>query len=124
MKMYSEKVIDHFKNPHNVGKIEDADGIGTVGNRACGDVMKLYIKVEDNKIVDIKFETMGCAAAIATSSIITDLAKGKTIEEALKITKDNIVEELEGLPQMKVHCSLLAIDALHAAIKDYQEKKK
>ena len=122
--MYSEKVIDHFKNPHNVGKIEDADGIGTVGNRACGDVMKLYIKVEDNKIVDIKFETMGCAAAIATSSIITDLAKGKTIEEALKITKDNIVEELEGLPQMKVHCSLLAIDALHAAIKDYQEKKK
>ena len=122
--MYSEKVLKHFKNPHNVGKIEDADGIGTVGNRACGDVMKLYIKVEDNKIVDIKFETMGCAAAIATSSIITDLAKGKTIEDALKITKDNIVEELEGLPQMKVHCSLLAIDALHAAIKDYQEKKK
>ena len=122
--MYSKKVIDHFKNPHNVGKIEDADGIGTVGNRACGDVMKLYIKVEDDKIVDIKFETMGCAAAIATSSIITDLAKGKTIEEAMKITKDNIIEELEGLPQMKVHCSLLAIDALHAAIKDYQDKKK
>lgn len=122
--MYSEKVLKHFKNPHNVGKIEDADGIGTVGNRACGDVMKLYIKVEDDKIVDIKFETLGCAAAIATSSIITDLAKGKTIEDALKITKDNIVEELEGLPQMKVHCSLLAIDALHAAIKDYQEKKK
>ena len=122
--MYSEKVMDHFKNPHNVGKIENADGIGVVGNRACGDVMKLYIKVEDNKIVDIKFETMGCAAAIATSSIITDLAKGKTIEEALKITKDNIVEELEGLPPVKVHCSLLAIDALHAAIKDYKEKKK
>lgn len=122
--MYSKKVIEHFKNPHNVGKIEDADGVGTVGNRACGDVMKLYIKVEDDRIVDIKFETMGCAAAIATSSIITDLAKGKAIEEAMKITKDNIVEELEGLPKMKVHCSLLAIDALHAAIKDYKEKKK
>jgi len=122
--MYSKKVLEHFKKPHNVGKIDDADGVGTVGNRACGDVMKLYIKVKDNKIVDIKFETLGCAAAIATSSIITDLAKGKTIEEALKITKDNIVEELEGLPPVKVHCSLLAIDALHAAIKDYQEKKK
>ena len=122
--MYSKKVLEHFKKPHNVGKIANADGIGTVGNRACGDVMKLYIKVKDNKIVDIKFETMGCAAAIATSSIITDLAKGKTIEAALKITKDNIVEELEGLPPIKVHCSLLAIDALHAAIKDYQEKKK
>ncbi|MBW2986184.1 Fe-S cluster assembly scaffold protein NifU [Candidatus Woesearchaeota archaeon] len=122
--MYSEKVIDHFKNPHNVGKIDDADGTGVVGNRACGDVMKLYIKIEDNKIVDIKFETMGCAAAIATSSIITDLAKGKTIEEALKITKDNIVEELEGLPPVKVHCSLLAIDALHAAIKDYKDQQK
>ena len=122
--MYSEKVIAHFKNPHNVGKIDDADGIGVVGNRACGDVMKLYIKVKDNKIVDIKFETMGCAAAIATSSIITDLAKGKTIEEALTITKDSIIEELEGLPAVKVHCSLLAVDALHAAIKDYKEKKK
>jgi len=122
--MYSKKVIEHFKNPHNVGKLDSADGIGTVGNRACGDVMKLYIKVKDGRIVDVKFETMGCAAAIATSSIITDLAKGKTIEEALKITKDNIVEELEGLPPIKVHCSLLAIDALHAAIKDYQEKKK
>lgn len=122
--MYSEKVLEHFKNPHNVGKLDDADGIGTVGNRACGDVMKLYIKVADNRIVDIKFETMGCAAAIATSSIITDLAKGKTIEEALKITKNDIVEELEGLPPVKVHCSLLAIDALHAAIQDYQEKKK
>ena len=122
--MYSEKVINHFKNPHNVGKIDDADGTGVVGNRACGDVMKLYIKVEDNKIVDIKFETMGCAAAIATSSIITDLAQGKTIEEALKITKDNIVEELKGLPPVKVHCSLLAIDALHSAIKDYKEKQK
>ena len=122
--MYSEKVLKHFKNPHNVGKIDAADGIGTVGNRACGDVMKLYIKVKDNKIVDIKFETMGCAAAIATSSMITDLAKGKTIEDALKITKDNVVEELEGLPPIKVHCSLLAIDALHAAIKDYKDRKK
>jgi len=122
--MYSEKVLEHFKKPHNVGKMNDADGIGVVGNRACGDVMKLYIKVKDNKIIDIKFETMGCAAAIATSSIITDLAKGRTIEEALKITKDNIVDELEGLPPVKVHCSLLAIDALHAAIKDYKKKKQ
>lgn len=122
--MYSEKVLEHFKKPHNVGKMDDADGIGVVGNRACGDVMKLYIKVKDNKIVDIKFETMGCAAAIATSSIITDLAKGRTIEDALKITKDNIVDELEGLPPVKVHCSLLAIDALRAAIKDYKEKKQ
>lgn len=122
--MYSEKVLEHFKKPHNVGKMDDADGIGVVGNRACGDVMKLYIKVKDDKIVDIKFETMGCAAAIATSSIITDLAKGRTIEDALKITKDNIVDELEGLPPVKVHCSLLAIDALRAAIKDYKEKKQ
>lgn len=122
--MYSKKVMEHFKNPHNVGKIEDADGVGIVGNRACGDVMKLYIKVKDNRIIDIKFETMGCAAAIATSSIITDIAKGKTIEDALKITKDNIVDELEGLPPVKIHCSLLAIDALQAAIKDYKEKGK
>lgn len=122
--MYSEKVIEHFKKPHNVGKIKDADGIGTVGNRACGDVMKLYIKVEDNRIIDIKFETMGCAAAISSSDILCEIAKGKTIEEALKITKDFLIKELEGLPPLKIHCSVLAVDALHEAIKDYQEKKK
>ena len=122
--MYSEKVIEHFKNPHNVGKIDDADGTGVVGNRACGDVMKLYIKVEADKIVDIKFETMGCAAAIGSSDMLCDMAKGKTIEEALKITKDNLIKELEGLPPIKIHCSVLAVDALHEAIKEYQQKQK
>ncbi|MBW2973321.1 Fe-S cluster assembly scaffold protein NifU [Candidatus Woesearchaeota archaeon] len=122
--MYSEKVLKHFKKPHNVGKIEDADGIGTVGNRACGDVMKLYIKVEDNKIVDIKFETMGCAAAISSSDMLCEMAKGKTIEEALKITKDDLIKELEGLPPVKIHCSVLAVDALHEAIKEYKQKQK
>ena len=122
--MYSKKVIEHFKNPKNVGKIEGADGIGTVGNRACGDVMHLYITVKNNKIVDIKFETMGCAAAIATSSMITELAKGKTIDEASKLTKDNIVDALEGLPPIKIHCSLLAVEALHKAIEDYKKKQK
>jgi nitrogen fixation NifU-like protein len=121
--MYSKKVIEHFKNPKNVGKIEKADGVGTVGNRACGDVMHLYIKVENNKIVDIRFETMGCAAAIATSSMITELAKGKTLDEALKLNKDNIIDALEGLPPIKIHCSLLAIEALHKAIEDYKKKK-
>jgi nitrogen fixation protein NifU and related proteins len=122
--MYSKKVLEHFKNPKNVGKIEGADGIGTVGNRACGDVMHLYIAVKADKIVDIKFETMGCAAAIATSSMITELAKGKTIDEASKLTKDNIVDALEGLPPIKIHCSLLAVEALHKAIEDYKQKKK
>ena len=122
--MYSEKVLKHFKKPHNVGKIEDADGIGKVGNRACGDVMKLYIKVEDNKIVDIKFETMGCAAAISSSDMLCEMAKGKTIEEALKITKDDLIKELEGLPPVKIHCSVLAVDALHEAIKEYKLKHK
>ena len=122
--MYSKKVIEHFKNPKNVGKIENADGTGTVGNRACGDGMHLYITVKNNKISDIKFETMGCAAAIATSSMITELAKGKTIEEAAKLTKDNIVDALEGLPPIKIHCSLLAVEALHKAIEDYKQKKK
>lgn len=122
--MYSKKVLEHFKNPHNMGKIENADGIGKVGNRRCGDVMYLYIKVKGNKIADIKFETLGCAAAIATSSIITDMVKGKAIEKAEKLTKDNIIEELEGLPPIKIHCSVLAIDALHAAIKDYKNRNK
>ena len=124
MGLYSEKVIEHFKHPHNMGKIEDADAIGKKGNPACGDVMHVYIKVKDDRIVDIKFETMGCAAAIATSSMITELAKGKTIDEAMNIGKDDVAEELNGLPPIKMHCSNLAADALHDAIKKYREKHK
>jgi len=122
--MYSKKVMEHFRNPHNMGEIKDADGIGTVGNPVCGDLMTIYIKVKDNKIEDIKFRTFGCAAAIATSSMITDLAKGKTIEEALKITRDSVADSLDGLPPIKMHCSNLAADALHEAIKDYKKKHK
>lgn len=122
--MYSEKLLDHFKNPRNMGRIEDADGIGKVGNPVCGDVMWIYIKVKDNRIEDIKFETFGCGAAIATSSVITELAKGKTIEEAEKITNQNVVDVLEGLPPLKKHCSLLAEQGLKAAINDYREKQK
>lgn len=126
---YSKKVIEHFIKPHNQGKIENADGIGTVGNPVCGDIMKLYIKVsKKNKdkeyIEDIKFETLGCGAAIATSSMITELAKGKTLEEAKKITRQNVAEELEGLPPVKMHCSNLAANALHKAIEDYKSKAK
>ncbi len=121
--MYSEKVMMAFRNPHNMGSIKDADGVGKVGNPICGDVMHLYIKVEDNRIKNIKFETFGCAAAIATSSIITDLAKGKTLEEALKISRDDIASELGGLPPIKLHCSVLAADALREAIYDYLKKK-
>ena len=121
--MYSEKIMDLFLHPHNMGKMENPDGIGKVGNPICGDVMYLYIKVKDNRIEDIKFQTFGCAAAIATSSMITDLAKGKTLEEALEITKHNVAEEVGGLPPIKVHCSNLAADALHAAIKDYKKKQ-
>lgn len=117
--MYSQKVLKCFKNPHNVGKIKNPDGIGKVGNIICGDVMWLYIKVKDNIITDIKFETFGCVSAIATSSMITDLAKGKTLSEALKITKTDVVENLDGLPPVKIHCSILAIDALAEAIYDY-----
>lgn len=124
---YSKKVIDHFSKPHNQGKIENADGIGTVGNPVCGDIMKLYIKVsqKDGKeyIKDVKFETLGCGAAIATSSMVTDLAKGKTLEEAEKITRQNVADELEGLPPTKMHCSNLAADALHKAIENYKIKK-
>jgi nitrogen fixation NifU-like protein len=120
--MYSEKVMDHFSNPRNVGEIEDADGIGTVGNPVCGDLMTIYIKVRDNVIEDIKFKTFGCGAAIATSSMVTELAMGKTIEEALEITRNDVANELEGLPPVKMHCSNLAADALHAAIKDYKKK--
>ena len=121
--MYSEKVLDHFKNPRNVGEIEDADAEGTVGNPVCGDMMTMYIKIEDEKIKDIKFKTFGCGAAIATSSMTTELAKGKTLDEAMEITKENVADALEGLPPVKMHCSNLAADALHEAIKNYKEKK-
>jgi len=119
---YSKKALEHFQNPHNYGKMENPDGVGKVGNPRCGDIMYLYIKIKDNKIFDIKFETMGCAAAIATSSIVTDLAKGKTIEEAEKINSKSVVESLGGLPIIKVHCSLLAVEALKKAINDYKQK--
>ena len=122
--MYSQKVMDHFKNPHNMGEIPDADGIGTVGNPVCGDLMTIYIKVKDNRLEDIKFKTFGCGSAIATSSMITELAKGKTLEEGLKITRGNVADELGGLPPVKMHCSNLAADALHAAIEDYYKKQR
>jgi nitrogen fixation NifU-like protein len=121
--MYSEKVMDHFKNPRNVGEMEDPDGIGTVGNPVCGDMMTMYIKVEDNVLKDIKFKTFGCGAAIATSSMTTELAKGKTLVEAMNLTRENVAEALEGLPPVKMHCSNLAADALHEAVKDYMNKK-
>jgi nitrogen fixation NifU-like protein len=122
--MYSEKVMDHFQNPRNVGKIEDADGIGEVGNPTCGDMMTISIKVEDNKLSDIKFETFGCGAAIATSSIITELAIGKTVEEAYEISRNQVADALDGLPPVKMHCSNLAADGLKAAIEDYWQKTK
>ena len=122
--MYTEKVMDHFKNPRNMGNIENPDGTGQVGNPICGDVMKLYIKVQDNKISEIKFETLGCGAAIATSSMITEMAKGKTLEEALKISRDDVTKKLGGLPPIKIHCSNLASDALKKAIEDYKNKQK
>jgi nitrogen fixation NifU-like protein len=124
MPFYSEKVMEHFMNPRNVGEIKDADGIGEVGNPVCGDMMTFYIKVENDVIVDVKFKTFGCGAAIAVSSIVSEMAKGKTIEEALKITREQISEELGGLPPNKMHCSNLGTDALHKAIQDYLEKKK
>ncbi len=121
--MYSEKVMDHFTNPRNVGEIEDASGVGTEGNPTCGDLMTIYLKVEDNVITDIKFKTFGCGAAIATSSMITEMAMGKTIEEALKISRNDVADELDGLPPVKMHCSNLAADALRAAIEDYKKKQ-
>lgn len=121
---YSEKVMDHFRNPRNVGQIKDADGIGRVGNPVCGDLMEMQIKVENNILKDVKFKTFGCGSAIATSSMITEMAIGKTLEEALKITRGEVAEELGGLPLIKMHCSNLAADALHAAIKDYMSKKE
>jgi len=121
--MYSEKVLDHFRNPRNVGEIEDADGVGTVGNPVCGDMMSVYIKVNDDRIEDIKFRTFGCGAAIATTSMTTELAKGKTLDEAMEITRKDVADELGGLPPVKMHCSNLAADALHEAIEDYRKKK-
>ncbi|MCR1897945.1 Fe-S cluster assembly scaffold protein NifU [Irregularibacter muris] len=121
--MYSDKVMDHFTNPRNVGEIKEADGVGEVGNAKCGDIMKMYIKVEDNVIKDVKFKTFGCGAAIATSSIATELIIGKTIEEAQQLTNRAVVEALDGLPPAKVHCSVLAEEAIKAAVKDYQDKK-
>ena len=122
--MYSEKVIDHFRNPRNMGEIPDADGVGSVGNPVCGDMMNIYIKVKDNKIADIKFKTFGCGAAIAVSSMLTELAKGKSIEEAKKISNKDVAKALEGLPKNKLHCSNLGADALHQAIRDYEARKE
>lgn len=121
--MYSEKVQDHFANPRNVGKMEDADGIGQVGNAVCGDIMKMYLKIEDDTIVDVKFNTFGCGAAIATSSMATELIKGKSIHEAMQLTNQAVVEALDGLPAVKVHCSVLAEEAIKSALKDYYERK-
>ena len=120
--LYSEKVMDHFRNPRNVGDIPDADGVGEVGNAKCGDIMKMYLKIEDGVIVDVKFETFGCGSAIATSSMATELIKGKPVEEALKLTNQAVVEALDGLPAHKIHCSVLAEEAVRAAIKDYYDK--
>jgi nitrogen fixation NifU-like protein len=122
MAFYSEKVMDHFANPRNVGEIKDASGVGEVGNPVCGDMMKFYIKVEDNKIVDVKFKTFGCGAAIAVSSIVSEMALGKTLEEVLAITNEKVAQELGGLPPNKMHCSNLGADALHRAIEDYKKK--
>lgn len=120
--MYTEKVMDHFSNPRNVGEIENADGVGEVGNASCGDIMKIFLKVDDGVITDIKFKTFGCGAAIATSSMVTEMAMGKTLDEALQLTNAAVAEALDGLPAQKMHCSNLAADALHEAIKNYREK--
>ena len=120
--MYSEKVMDHFTNPRNVGEVEDANAVGQVGNAKCGDIMKISMKIEDNIIKDVKFKTFGCGAAVATSSMATELVKGKSIYEALKVTNKAVMEALDGLPPVKVHCSLLAEEAIHAALWDYAEK--
>ena len=122
--LYTEKVKDHFFHPRNVGEIKDADGVGTVGNPTCGDVMTMYIKVKDDKIDDVKFKTYGCAAAIASSSITTEIVKGMSLEQAKKLSRDDVAKELGGLPAVKMHCSNLASDALREAIKDYEKKQK
>ncbi len=121
--MYTQKVMDHFSNPRNVGEIENASGVGTVGNARCGDIMRMYIDVDENQVIkDVKFKTFGCGAAVATSSMATELVKGKTVTEALQITNKAVLEALDGLPPVKVHCSLLAEEAIHAALWDYAEK--
>ncbi|MBR0226774.1 MAG: Fe-S cluster assembly scaffold protein NifU [Clostridia bacterium] len=117
--VYSEKVMDHFENPRNVGEIPDANGVGTVGNAKCGDIMRMYLKVENGVIEDVKFKTFGCGAAIATSSMATEMVKGKTLKEALQLTNKAVAEALDGLPPVKMHCSLLAEEAIHAAVEDY-----
>lgn len=122
MALYSDKVMDHFTNPRNVGKMEDADGIGEAGNQRCGDIMKMYIKVDNGIISDVKFNTFGCASAIASSSMATEMIKGKPIEEALELTNKAVAEALDGLPAIKMHCSVLAEDAVKSAVKDYYEK--
>ena len=119
---YSEKVMDHFTNPRNVGEIDDAAGVGTVGNAKCGDIMRIYLDIQDNIVMDAKFKTFGCGAAVATSSMATELVKGKTVEEALKVTNKAVMEALDGLPPVKIHCSLLAEEAIHAALWDYATK--
>ena len=119
---YTQQVMDHFMNPRNMGEMENTDGVGTVGNAKCGDIMRIYIKVEDNVITDVKFKTFGCGAAIATSSKATELVKGKTLDEALQITNKMVMDSLGGLPPVKVHCSVLAEEALHAAIQDYKDR--
>lgn len=120
--MYTEKVMDHFSNPRNVGEIADANGVGEVGNASCGDIMKIFLKVENDVIKDVKFKTFGCGAAIATSSMVTEMAIGKTLDEALELSNQAVAEALDGLPPAKMHCSNLAADALHEAIKDYRNK--
>ena len=121
--MYSDKVLDHFSNPRNVGEIENADGVGTVGNAKCGDIMRMYLKVDENGIItDVKFKTFGCGAAIATSSMATEMVKGKSLKEALKLTNAAVAEALDGLPPVKMHCSLLAEEAVKAAVEDYMKK--
>ena len=122
--MYSEKVMDHFTNPRNVGEIENASGTGTVGNAKCGDIMRIYLDIDDNQVIqDVKFKTFGCGAAVATSSMATEMVKGKTVSEALQVTNKAVMEALDGLPPVKVHCSLLAEEAIHAALWDYAQKK-
>src|SRR5512136_1275580 len=123
MPMYSDKVMDHFMKPRNVGEIEKPDGVGEVGNPVCGDMMTFYIKVEDNRLKDVKFKTFGCGAAIAVSSMVSEMAKGKTLDEAMAITNELVAEELGGLPKNKMHCSNLGADALHEAIKNYRDRQ-
>ena len=124
MALYSEKVMDHFRNPRNVGVIDDADGVGQVGNAKCGDIMKMYLKIEDDIVRDVKFETFGCGSAIASSSMATEMIKGKPVSEAEKLTNQAVAEALDGLPAYKMHCSVLAEEAIHAALEDYRSRQK